>query len=211
MIITEILVVLITLTTIHYFYKIVRKLLADETFDIHIFDDLNFTRKIAFEQDTIIHNLMYIISVVLLFVVRIFVPFSTFYWITWFNLYTLVQTYLIVRYNNLSKLDKFVAVVACILYYFIPSPHLDNLILYSTLHMDPIVAMDKALFGRKAYLVQYHKTLLRIDTLFFFIFWPLSFVSFIRNPYVIDVMTIPVSFYYQLYQTNTPLNNKKKV
>jgi len=77
--------------------------------------------------------------------------------------------------------------------------------------MDPIVSMDKALFGKKAYLKMYHNRLLRIDTLFFFIFWFISFVSFVYNPYIIDAMTIPISFYYQLYQTNTMLNNKKQV
>jgi len=211
MFITELLLVLITLTTVYYVRKILYKLLADDAAAIHIFEDLHFTRKINHEQDTIVHNLMYVFSVLLLFILRVFLPFSTFYWFSWFHLYAIIQTFLICQYNNLSKLEKVVAVVACILYYFIPSNHLNNLILYSTLHMDPVVAMDKALFGRKAYLAVYHKTLLRVDVLFFFIFWPLSTISFWLNPDIIDIITIPISFYYQLYQTNTLLNNKKNV
>ena len=211
MILTELLVLGITLGTIHYSRKIIIRILADDAFDTHIFDHIDFTRKIQWEQDIMVNNLMYIFSVLFLFFMRIIVPFGLFEWYTWFHLYAIVQTLLVLRTRHLTFIDKSVSVSACIAYYFIPSNHMNNLILYSTLHMDPLVSMDRSLFSDKAYLKNYHQRLLRLDTVLFFVFWPLSLLSFLYYPCVIDVVSIPLSFYYQLYQKHTPLNNKKKV
>ena len=209
MILTEIIVFGITLGTIIYVHKIIVRILTDESFDIHLFNDLAFKRKIQWEQENIINNLMYIFSILLLGIIHIFISFDRYEWYTWFHLYAFIQVYIIIIYHRLSTVDKTVAFSALILYYMIPSTHMNNLIVYTTLNLEPFVYMDKQLFGEKAYLKKYHKKMLKIDSVFLFIFWPLSILSFYFDPCFVDIVFIPISFYYQLFQTK--LNNKKKV
>tara|TARA_B110001452_G_C15158613_1_gene403057 strand:- start:650 stop:892 length:243 start_codon:yes stop_codon:yes gene_type:complete len=80
--------------------------------------------------------------------------------------------------------------------------------------MEPIVTMDVQLFGHKSLLRNYHRRMLRVDIVSFFIFWFAATYSFVTEPYFIDIVTIPVSFYYLVTQHNTSnelLNNKKRV
>jgi len=209
---TEIVVVIVTLLIIHFSRIILQKLLTDEETDALFFEDLQFNRKIQWEKDQIVNNLMYIWSVVLMILLRIVVPFSQFKYCSWFMLYVLVQTFMLVFQHTLSRTDKTAAAVVCVLFCFFPSSHLNQLILYSLLHFDPLVKMDKQLFGKKAFLQNYHSLLCKLDTVLFFLFWPLTLYCFVQHVNVIDSLLIPFSFYFQLFQSRGELlQNKKQV
>ena len=186
-------------------------MLRDDAFNTHLFNDLEFERKIIHEQQSILHNIMYLFSVIFMFVMRLLLPFNTYSYLSWFSLYTIVQTFLILRQYNIKKIDKIVSAIVCVALWFVKSDHMTLLILYSIFHMDPVVYIDKVLFGKNAYLENYHQLLLRTDTILFFIFWPIALVSFFINPCWMDIAIIPISFYYQIHTTDTPLNDKKKV
>ena len=211
MIVTEILILVVTFATVFYTKQILKRILIDDAFETHVFNGLDFQHKINFEQNKIVQNIMYIFSVLFLFVLRFLVPFSHFELYSWFHLYVFVQTYMLFDNVQLSHVDKGVAVAASMLYYVTPSNHMDNLILFSTLHLGPIVTMDTQLFDDKAFLRKYHKRMLRLDTALFVVFWQLSLLSFCYNPCLVDIIAIPISFYYQLFQKNNYLDYKKKV
>jgi len=200
MLATELLVLIVSVAIVHYLSKIVRKILADEAFDIHFFDDLGFNRKITTDQDTLIYNVMYIVSVLFTLILRIVVPFYSFYWYSWYHLFAFIQTFLIVAHTRMSLIEKGSICGLLVVYYCIPSGHLDNLLFFSVCSMDPIVITDVQLFGEHAMLKHYHKKLLQFDTAVLFIFWTISLYSFVRTPFIVDTVTIPVSFYHLLYQ-----------
>ena len=154
---------------------------------------------------------MYIFSVLFMIVLRIVVPFSEHAYLTWFYLYAIVQTFLITRQATISKLDKSVSVVVCVGLWWVHSDHMEFLILYSILHIDPVIHTDRVLFGKNAYLGNYRQLFRRIDTLLFFMFWPVALSYFFLNPCCMDIVIIPISFYYQVNVANNPLNNKKNV
>ena len=214
MIITEILVLIVSIAIIHTIFKIAKRVIADESFDTHLFEDFdfNFQRKIVPEQEIIFYNVMYLVSVLFTIMLRIVIPFGTFYWYSWYNLYAFVQTFLIVFHTNMTRVEKLSTCLVFVVYYALPSNHMDNLILFSIVSMDPIVSTDVQFFGDRALLKQYHKKLLRFDVVAFFLFWTYTLYSFVTMPFVVDIVTIPISFYYQLFQKRTiDLQNKKHV
>lgn len=208
MLITELLTVVLSLGTLHFSNKIFRQILADESFNMHIFNQLDFARKIDFEKNKILNNVQYIFSIVFLIILRIILPFNSFVFFTWFHLYAIVQSFLITTQHQLKKIDKVVSVIFLVVYYCVKSTHLENLILYSMMQLTTLFKIDKQLFGKNNYLKKFQKLFLRIDSVLFFVFWLFSIVRFYTTPSFVDSVFIPITFYMNLQQLS-PLNNKK--
>ena len=209
MIILETFVVVVSIATMHTVEKIVRQVLNDEHFDTHVFENLAFSRKLPSEQSTIVHNFTYFISIVLLLVLWLLLPFHKFEYYTWFNLFSFLQLFLIFSYPNLTRLEKNISLFICMLYYFTSSCHIDNLIIFSVLQIEPVLQIDILLFGEKAYLRKY-VWLHRIDLFLFFLFWFFCLISFCYHQIWVDCVTIPLSFYFQIIQERCS-DYKKKV
>ena len=195
---------------IHYIRRVVRECLCDEALNTHVFVDLNYSQKSPRERLILIDNASYVLQLALYMLIIFIVPFQSFKYYSFQELYVVLQVWSMCFYSKESKLlEKTIAVTCMLVYLFIMSSMImDSFVIYSMVSVQPFVEMEHQLFKGRLWSKQTHRVLQMFETMVMIIMWVSGVVRFYANPNYTDAIVIPCIFWVQY---NYESQNKKKI